>query len=549
VIALAWVAVPHLLQVDGRASCRLRAAHVSSARARGANAVLSSIDSGSAGPGGGRLRSMPHLIALAAIGTVATALFLRIRDLGLLGFDSYPLIAASRVRSLADLPGLLTDELMPGYYSVAFWRPLVKLTFAADHALWGLEPAGYHLTSVLVLAACAVAIYALGCRLAGDGASLVPLVAVGLFLLHPVLRDVVPIPPRRAELLCCGFMALSLWLQLSPQALRRKLPVWPAVATLAAIASKETAFALPLASFTAVALYAPATRASERFGRAAAALVPHAAVVLAMLGARTALGAIGVEGLSPRAVLQSLVGSSPNEPLLTTSAAGRWVLVGLIITLLVGIAVSLFGWVARRTGDRDFPSLQALRPEIVAVVWSLSILALTYARWNPWKFEYQYLVPVAGWALLVAATAGRVVRFARGGGTAPAIGGVVMLGLLALQAVQQARFSPLFFERGESQAASEIARAFLDEARSRIERADDGSVVAGPRLPRRVPPRDPLRVSGTMIFADYSVQAWADLSFPDRRVRVVFAPGTTPASHTAAAGELVLLLAGVRPES
>jgi len=44
-----------------------------------------------------------------------------------------------------------------------FYRPFVIASYAADHALWGMNPAGYHLTNLLVHAACAVAVYALLC--------------------------------------------------------------------------------------------------------------------------------------------------------------------------------------------------------------------------------------------------------------------------------------------------------------------------------------------------------------------------------------------------
>src|SRR5262245_59306053 len=33
------------------------------------------------------------------------------------------------------------------------WQPLSWLSFAVDHALWGLEPTGYHLTNLLLHAA------------------------------------------------------------------------------------------------------------------------------------------------------------------------------------------------------------------------------------------------------------------------------------------------------------------------------------------------------------------------------------------------------------
>jgi hypothetical protein len=49
-----------------------------------------------------------------------------------------------------------------------------------------------------------------------------------------------------------------------------------------------------------------------------------------------------------------------------------------------------------------------------------------------------------------------------------------------------------------------------------------------------------------MILLDYSVQAWADLTFQDRRIRVVFSPAGRPPEPVAGPGEVVLLLARKR---
>ena len=510
-------------------------------RARGAIS-LSSTDNETASP-----RSPTRFLPFGLVAAAATGLFLQTRSFGLLGFDSFPLVAESRIRSFADLLATFTESLMAGYYPVDYYRPLLKLTFAADYAVWGLEPFGYQLTNVLVYAGCAIAVWALARRLSGPEAVVAPWLALAVFLLHPVHYDVVPIPARRSEMLCCAFMALSVWLQLSPRALRVRFPLWPAAATLAALASKETAFVLPAVSFVAVLLYAPGARGRDRFVRAVQAVIPHAVVVLAMLGVRASLGFVGTGGLMLTAGgIRRMFGATAAEPLLTSSAAGRWVLSSIAVVLLVGFALSLFGWAWRRRGGDGHPSLRAVRPELVALVWVAAVLLLTYGRSNPWKFEYLYLIPMAGWALLTGAIVGRTLRFARAPGVRPRVAAAVMILTMAVPIVYQARYSPLLFHYGEGEEATAAARSFLGEARALIDQAADGSVVPGPHLPRRVPPRDPLRIFGTMIFLDYSVQAWADLTFPERRIRVIFSPAGRPRELVAAPDEVVLLLARKR---
>ena len=48
------------------------------------------------------------------------------------------------------------------------FRPVVNLSFALDHALWGFRPVGYHLTSVLLHALNVALLFVLARRLAVD---------------------------------------------------------------------------------------------------------------------------------------------------------------------------------------------------------------------------------------------------------------------------------------------------------------------------------------------------------------------------------------------
>ncbi len=66
------------------------------------------------------------------------------------------------------------------------YQPLTWLSFAADHALWGMRPAGYHLTSLLLHAACAVVVYLIIGRLLGPTVVLAALFGALLFALHPL---------------------------------------------------------------------------------------------------------------------------------------------------------------------------------------------------------------------------------------------------------------------------------------------------------------------------------------------------------------------------
>ena len=143
--------------------------------------------------------------------------------------DTIPLIASAQTESLADLDGVFTEPLMAGtrFEEVGlFYRPLSTLSFALDYALWGLDPAGYHLTNLLlhggtaVLAAVAL-VAVTGRRGAGYLGGL-------LFAIHPLTAEVVPTAGRRQDVLMTFFLlgALVLLVRAS-RSLREGTPRCP----------------------------------------------------------------------------------------------------------------------------------------------------------------------------------------------------------------------------------------------------------------------------------------------------------------------------------
>lgn len=89
--------------------------------------------------------------------------------------------------------------------------PLVYTSFRLEHALWGMNPAGYHATNVLLHIANALLVRLLLARLALPGAWL----AAALFALHPVqVESVAWVTERKNVLsLLCSLLALLAWLR------------------------------------------------------------------------------------------------------------------------------------------------------------------------------------------------------------------------------------------------------------------------------------------------------------------------------------------------
>ncbi|OGR90950.1 MAG: hypothetical protein A2V88_15610 [Elusimicrobia bacterium RBG_16_66_12] len=98
------------------------------------------------------------------------------------------------------------------------YQPVVWLSYAVDHLLWGMNPAGFHLTSLLIHCANAALVFLLGRRLLGlarteaDAASLDLAAAAGalFFALHPLRVEPVAWAAARRDLLSGTFFLCAL---------------------------------------------------------------------------------------------------------------------------------------------------------------------------------------------------------------------------------------------------------------------------------------------------------------------------------------------------
>lgn len=105
------------------------------------------------------------------------------------------------------------------------WHPLTWLSFAVDHALWGMNPAGYHLTNVLLHALTATAVFGtlvvLLERLPGLAAArplrLAALMATLLWALHPLRVESVAWVTERRDVLSGLFWVLAVLAYLRAQ--------------------------------------------------------------------------------------------------------------------------------------------------------------------------------------------------------------------------------------------------------------------------------------------------------------------------------------------
>ena len=216
-----------------------------------------------------------------------------------------------------DLPAIVENELLPPESlrdcfsapagSTASGRPLVALSFALNHALFGLEVTGWRATNLILHALTALALLTLaretlrraGCAEADSIAFTISL----LWSVHPLLTDAVNLVASRSELLVSlSYLCVLLCLMRSADT-PRPCTALCVLASCLGMASKEVMVSAPVIAITWDRVFlsgswraAWAARRALYLGLALSWLILIACVLAADRGESVSLGA---EAMSP----------------------------------------------------------------------------------------------------------------------------------------------------------------------------------------------------------------------------------------------------------
>ncbi len=185
-----------------------------------------------------------------------------------------------------------------------FWRPIPLIPGYFEWKAWGPNPAGYHITNILLHALVGILIYFLANRLTNFRRPSVGFLAALLVMLNPIEGEAVIWVLQRMVLMCAAFSLAALLCRLKgAESGRRVWRIWSLVLLGFALLSKEVAATLPGVFFLIDYLYSsPDITRGARLRRAFLQAIPAAILLAVYLGCRYAMwGRIDLEyaGLEP----------------------------------------------------------------------------------------------------------------------------------------------------------------------------------------------------------------------------------------------------------
>ena len=212
-----------------------------------------------------------------------------------------------------NVEGRLSDALRPSFWAhkhheiegTPFFRPFTTVTYLLDKRIWGSEPFGYHLTTVLLHLAVCLLLYTVLAALTGD--RLAALLGALFYGIHPLRIEPVALISGRTDLLCGLFllaaMGFLIRLQRKGSSLAKNLPAWIGLFAcfLLSLFSKETS--APFVIFAPILVYAQNRREGRPLGWSwlAFAAVPTAALGLFFhLRAQALAGMVPTQSLAER---------------------------------------------------------------------------------------------------------------------------------------------------------------------------------------------------------------------------------------------------------
>jgi protein O-mannosyl-transferase len=157
--------------------------------------------------------------------------------------DDYFISQNINVRSLKNIPQMfITNTVAGAGTSSNYYRPVMTLTFALDHAVWGNNVFGYHLTNTLLHIFAAIILFLWLKSL--EMKKMMAFALAVIFIVHPIQTEAITYLSSRGDPLYSLFLLLSVYLfTISLYKNRPKLLIPAIIFFPLSLLSKEAAIA------------------------------------------------------------------------------------------------------------------------------------------------------------------------------------------------------------------------------------------------------------------------------------------------------------------
>ena len=450
------------------------------------------------------------------------------------GSDTLTLIQSGRVQSFGDLATIFSTRMMSGTsFEGIFYRPISYLSFQLDYLVWGLNPFGYHLTSLVLHILVILATFHLSLRLTG-GMLRTSVLAALLFTSHPLLVETVPAIARRQDVLEALFLILSFQFYLRGRGSTGRGNLAASLSFfLLALGTKETAILMPgLVFFHALVFPGGFGRSMAfRWKGALRTTSPYLLISFMYLAWRFhVLGGLGEDRseLSPLWITAHYFCGllyPQNFLSLHRGPQAAAVLVALIpvcIFLVVTFMRSL-------RSPRDSGRLELNFLLVTWVLLPLPILVLTGSF--AYRSLYATVVPFSILLSVILARGWRRFRRLKTNPlptwrnlTARELFAFGLIGVCGLLAASLVAFTPLIRDYPQWRQSGIISHQILTLLGENLERFPHNAVLTIDGLPQESLPTTIFSTRGThsvSYLRDYSIQSWLDIQDEERDLKVV----------------------------
>lgn len=191
-------------------------------------------------------KNRTHIFACAAILLISILVYSNTINSGFVWDDRGTIVSNTSIKSIKNIPSFFTKDQWKttGNPSSSYYRPIANTFWLIEFQLWGNDPLGYHITSIILHAFFSLLLYLLCFRISGS--NIAAIFSAMVFSVHPVHTENVAWITGVTYMVCAILITTSLlfYMNYSERQSKASLSI-SLICFLFAVFSYEYALMLP----------------------------------------------------------------------------------------------------------------------------------------------------------------------------------------------------------------------------------------------------------------------------------------------------------------